>query len=98
MEHSQKPLLEEDYDGENEGVFRTCVTACSATEIKKVSSVALPMMVVTVSQYLLRISPLFMLGHLGELPLSSASITTSLANVSGYSIIVRTILFYMLVQ
>ncbi|KAL3844908.1 hypothetical protein ACJIZ3_002311 [Penstemon smallii] len=56
-------------------------------DLNKVTRIALPMMVVTVSQYLLRISPLFMLGHLGELSLSSASIATSLANVTGYSVI-----------
>lgn len=57
-------------------------------ELKEVSYIALPMIVVTVSQYLLRTSPMLMLGHLGELPLSSASIATSLCNVTGYSVLV----------
>ncbi|XP_031110374.1 protein DETOXIFICATION 14-like [Ipomoea triloba] len=56
-------------------------------ELKDVSHIALPMIIVTVSQYLLRTSPMLMLGHLGELPLSSASIATSLCNVTGYSLL-----------
>nr|GLL20121.1 protein DETOXIFICATION 14-like isoform X1 [Ipomoea trifida] len=56
-------------------------------EVKEVNRIALPMIVVTVSQYLLRTSPMLMLGHLGELPLSSASIATSLCNVTGYSVL-----------
>ncbi|RAL46612.1 hypothetical protein DM860_004891 [Cuscuta australis] len=56
-------------------------------EVKEVNRIALPMIVVTVSQYLLRTSPMLMLGHLGELPLSSASIATSLCNVTGYSLL-----------
>lgn len=57
-------------------------------ELKEASRIALPMIVVTVSQYLLRVSPMIMLGHLGELSLSSASIATSLRNVTGYSVLV----------
>ncbi|CAH9086915.1 unnamed protein product [Cuscuta epithymum] len=56
-------------------------------ELKEVNRIALPMIVVTVSQYLLRTSPMLMLGHLGELPLSSASIATSLCNVTGFSLL-----------
>nr|XP_004233961.1 protein DETOXIFICATION 14-like isoform X1 [Solanum lycopersicum] len=56
-------------------------------EVKETSRIALPMIVVTVSQYLLRVSPMIMLGHLGELSLSSASIATSLSNVTGYSVL-----------
>ncbi|KAG5621214.1 hypothetical protein H5410_006432 [Solanum commersonii] len=56
-------------------------------EVKEASRIALPMIVVTVSQYLLRVSPMIMLGHLGELSLSSASIATSLCNVTGYSVL-----------
>ncbi|XP_004233485.1 protein DETOXIFICATION 9 [Solanum lycopersicum] len=56
-------------------------------ELKEASRIALPMIVVTVSQYLLRVSPMIMLGHLGELSLSSASIATSLCNVTGYSVL-----------
>lgn len=57
-------------------------------EVKKVNGIAFPMIVVTVSQYLLRASPIFMLGHLDKLTLSGASIATSLSNVTGFSLLV----------
>ncbi|KAL0343388.1 UNVERIFIED_CONTAM: protein DETOXIFICATION 14 [Sesamum angustifolium] len=56
-------------------------------ELSRVNWIALPMIVATVSQYLLRVSPMFMLGHLNELSLSSASIATSLCNVTGFSVL-----------
>ncbi|KAI3451797.1 hypothetical protein Pfo_008462 [Paulownia fortunei] len=58
-----------------------------AGELNRVNWIALPMIVVTVSQFLLRVSPMFMLGHLDELSLSSASIATSLCNVTGFSVV-----------
>ncbi|XP_057784275.1 protein DETOXIFICATION 14-like [Salvia miltiorrhiza] len=58
-----------------------------AGDLNRVNLIALPMIVVTLSQYLLRTSPMFMLGHLGELSLSSASIATSLSNVTGFSLL-----------
>ncbi|XP_051141037.1 protein DETOXIFICATION 14-like isoform X1 [Andrographis paniculata] len=82
MEDCEAPLLL----AEEKGTRRLCSVPIWA-EMNRVSSIAFPMVVVTVSQYLLRISPLFMLGHLGELSLSGASVTTSIANVTGYSII-----------
>ncbi|KAI3451796.1 hypothetical protein Pfo_008461 [Paulownia fortunei] len=58
-----------------------------AGEMNRVNFIALPMIVVTISQYLLRVSPMFMLGHVDELSLSSASIATSLCNVTGFSVL-----------
>lgn len=57
-------------------------------EIKKVSYIAMPMVVTAVSQNLLSVISMMMIGHLGELSLSSASIATSLANVTGFSLMV----------
>ncbi|KAH6754955.1 MATE efflux family protein [Perilla frutescens var. hirtella] len=56
-------------------------------ELSRVNWIALPMIVVTVSQFLLRVSPMFMLGHVDQLSLSSASIATSLCNVTGFSVV-----------
>ncbi|CAA0843112.1 MATE efflux family protein [Striga hermonthica] len=56
-------------------------------ELNTMSYIAMPMVVVSVSQYLLRAVSMMMLGHLGELALSSASIATSLANVTGFSLL-----------
>lgn len=57
-------------------------------ELNKLSYVAIPMVVVSVSQYLLRAVSMMMLGQLGELALSSAAIATSLSNVTGFSLLV----------
>ncbi|XP_051126678.1 protein DETOXIFICATION 12-like [Andrographis paniculata] len=65
---------------------RSSLTECAA-DLNRVNWIALPMIVVTVSQYLLRVSPMFMLGHLDELSLSSASIATSICNVTGFSVV-----------
>ncbi|KAA8547769.1 hypothetical protein F0562_004198 [Nyssa sinensis] len=56
-------------------------------ELKKVSYIAMPMVVVTVLQYLSRVASMIMVGHLGELSLSSAAIATSLTNVTGFSLL-----------
>ncbi|KAL2457541.1 MATE efflux family protein [Forsythia ovata] len=58
-----------------------------AGEVKRVNFIALPMILVTISQFILRLSPLFMLGHIDQLSLSSASIATSLSNVTGFSVL-----------
>ncbi|XP_019454806.1 PREDICTED: protein DETOXIFICATION 1-like [Lupinus angustifolius] len=56
-------------------------------ELKKVGPIALPMVVVTMLQYLLQVVSFMMVGHLGKLSLSSVAIATSLTNVSGFSVL-----------
>ncbi|CAL0308286.1 unnamed protein product [Lupinus luteus] len=56
-------------------------------ELKKVGSIAAPMVVVTMLQYLLQVVSLMMVGHLGKLSLSSVALATSLTNVSGFGIL-----------
>ncbi|OIW17267.1 hypothetical protein TanjilG_22379 [Lupinus angustifolius] len=56
-------------------------------ELKKVGSIAVPMVVVTMLQYLLQVVSLMMVGHLGKLSLSSVALATSLTNVSGFGIL-----------
>ncbi|KAI8534494.1 hypothetical protein RHMOL_Rhmol10G0094500 [Rhododendron molle] len=56
-------------------------------ELKKVTAIAAPMVVVTMTQYLLRVAPMIMVGHISELSLSSLAIATSLTNVTGYSVL-----------
>ncbi|OIT21870.1 PREDICTED: protein DETOXIFICATION 14-like isoform X2 [Nicotiana attenuata] len=55
--------------------------------MKKVSYIALPMLMVNLSQHLVRIGSMMMIGHLGELSLSGASVATSLTNVTGFSLV-----------
>ncbi|CAN4123618.1 unnamed protein product [Withania somnifera] len=75
----EEPLVEKENVAVTGKVF--------VAELKEASRLAMPMIVVTVAQYLLRVSPMIMLGHLGELSLSSASIATSLSNVTGFSLL-----------
>ena len=61
-----------------------------AREAGKVGYVALPMAAVSVSQYAVQVASNMMVGHLpGVLPLSASAIATSLASVSGFSLLVR---------
>lgn len=57
-------------------------------ELKKTSSIAAPMAVVSILQYLLQVVSIIMVGHLGQLSLSSVAIATSLTNVTGFSLLV----------
>lgn len=57
-------------------------------EMKRVSWLACPMVVVIMSQYLLQVISIMMVGHLGELYLSSTAIAVSLAGVTGFSLMV----------
>lgn len=57
-------------------------------EVRRQGAIALPMVLVNMFQFLLQIISLMMVGHLGRLSLSSASISSSLCNVTGYIILV----------
>ncbi|MED6142993.1 hypothetical protein PIB30_002817 [Stylosanthes scabra] len=56
-------------------------------EVKKLSSMAGPMVVVTVSQFLLQVVSLMVVGHLSQLSLSGVALATSFADVTGFSIL-----------
>ncbi|TVT97438.1 hypothetical protein EJB05_57319, partial [Eragrostis curvula] len=59
-----------------------------AREGGKVGRVALPMAAVSLSQYAVQVASNMMVGHLpGVLPLSASAIATSLATVSGFSLL-----------
>jgi MATE family multidrug resistance protein len=84
---AEAPLLprkdQGDAAGEEKGYWRS--------ETGKLAYLALPMVAVSLSQYAVQVSSNMMVGHLpGVLPLSSAAIATSLASVSGFSLLVRT--------
>nr|GEX63965.1 protein DETOXIFICATION 14-like [Tanacetum cinerariifolium] len=51
-----------------------------AEEVKKTCYIALPMVVVNVSQNLMRVASMSMVGHLGELELAGTAVATSLTN------------------
>ncbi|MBA0556708.1 hypothetical protein Golob_026787 [Gossypium lobatum] len=52
------------------------------------------MVAVTLSQYLLQVISTMMVGHLGELALSSSAIAISLAGVTGFSFLVSQFSFF----
>nr|XP_016498013.1 PREDICTED: protein DETOXIFICATION 12-like isoform X2 [Nicotiana tabacum] len=54
-------------------------------EMKELGYLAGPMIAVTLSQYFLQVISMMMVGHLGELSLSSTAIALSLAGVTGFS-------------
>ncbi|XP_060194375.1 protein DETOXIFICATION 14-like [Lycium barbarum] len=56
-------------------------------ELKKTSRIIAPMVAVTVFQYLLQVVSIMMVGHLGQLALSSVAIATSLTSVTGFSLL-----------
>ncbi|KAL5573121.1 hypothetical protein UlMin_022718 [Ulmus minor] len=56
-------------------------------ELKKEGVIAAPMVAVAVLQYLLQVVSVVMVGHLGQLSLSSVAIATSLTNVVGFSLL-----------
>jgi len=57
-------------------------------EMRRISVIAGPMVAVVSSQYLLQIVSTMIVGHLGELYLSSAALAISLSGVSGFSLLV----------
>nr|XP_043633715.1 protein DETOXIFICATION 14-like [Erigeron canadensis] len=75
-------LIKHNNENNNEDRLITYVA-----EMKKLGYVAGPMVAVTLSQYLLQVISVMMVGHLGELSLSSTSIAISLSSVTGFSLI-----------
>ncbi|GLJ11093.1 hypothetical protein SUGI_0142840 [Cryptomeria japonica] len=64
-----------------------CSGGLAWEEVKKQCWIAGPMVSVNLLRYSLRMISVMVVGHLGELALSSASIATSFANVSGFALL-----------
>ncbi|KAG9129145.1 hypothetical protein Leryth_006414 [Lithospermum erythrorhizon] len=77
----EEPLLEKQYRP------RVATWEAFKEELKMTCSLALPMVVMTVSQYMSRFVSMMMVGHLGELALSGCSVATALTNVLGFSLV-----------
>ncbi|XP_065881713.1 protein DETOXIFICATION 12-like [Euphorbia lathyris] len=56
-------------------------------EVKKLGLIAAPMVAVILSQFLLQVISMMMVGHISELALSSSAIAVSLAGVTGFSLL-----------
>jgi MATE family multidrug resistance protein len=63
-------------------------------ELKRLSVLAGPMVAVILSQYMLQVISIMMVGHLGELALSSTAIAISLSGVTGFSFLVSLLQLY----
>ncbi|CAK9151300.1 unnamed protein product [Ilex paraguariensis] len=68
---------------QQEGYYREEVVE----EVKKQLGLALPLIAVSLLQYSLQVISIMFVGHLGELPLSGASMATSFASVTGFSVL-----------
>ena len=62
------------------------VLACE--EMKKLGCLAAPMVAVVLSQFFIQVVSVMMVGHLGELALSSTAVAISLSSVTGFSLLV----------
>lgn len=66
-----------------------CDIAEAIEELKKQLELAGPLVLVSFLQYFLQMISIMFVGHLGQLPLSSATLATSFAGVTGFSFMVR---------
>ncbi|KAF2609042.1 hypothetical protein F2Q68_00046254 [Brassica cretica] len=58
-------------------------------EMRRLGYIAGPMVAVNSSMYFLQVISIMMVGHLGELFLSSTAIAVSFCSVTGFSLVVR---------
>ncbi|XP_015582735.1 protein DETOXIFICATION 14 isoform X1 [Ricinus communis] len=70
-------------EGEEEGISWRVLRE----EVKKMGYIAGPMVAVNVSHYFLQVMSVMMVGHLGELSLSSTAIAISFCAVTGFSLV-----------
>lgn len=94
----QFPLIpRQDSDGELHQVEKVEEKGCFyrgeeiIEEAKRQVCLAGPLIGVSLLQYSLQVISIMFVGHLGELSLSSASMATSFASVTGFSVLVRRI-------
>lgn len=81
----QEPLIQRQYNEEEEdGDLKTRIF----DEVKKQIRLAGPLIAVSLLQYCLEVISIMFAGHLGQLPLSSASMATSFASFTGFSVLV----------
>ena len=89
------PLIQAcEENGLNQGIHEKAIRRNKIVEeVKKQLWLAGPMIAVSLLQYCLQIISVMFVGHLGELPLSGASMATSFASVTGFSFLVSSWVF-----
>ena len=65
----------------------------AVAEAKRLLRLAGPLVLSNILQFALPLVSVMFVGHLGELPLAGASLATSLANVTGFSLLVSIVAF-----
>ncbi|CAL5399879.1 unnamed protein product [Camellia sinensis] len=88
---SQSPLIPNEERNDHDSDGEAHQVGCGAKifeEAKKQLGLAGPLIVVSLLQYCLQMIWIMFVGHLGMLPLSSASLGTSFASVTGFSLLV----------
>ncbi|KAI3733897.1 hypothetical protein L6452_13355 [Arctium lappa] len=85
----EDPLIQRQYDEDipEEEEEEGCLRAQVYDEVKKQILLAGPLIAVSLLQYCLEIISIMFVGHLGQLPLSSASMATSFASFTGFSVL-----------
>ena len=86
----EKGLLVDERDVKREGldINSTLELDEFIEEAKRIGYIAGPMVAVNFSQYFLQIISVMMVGHLGQLSLSSIAIAISFCGVTGFSLLV----------
>lgn len=82
-------MEEENFPKREEKKWKVVTRAAFLKELKKLSFLAAPMVAVTVSQYLMQVVSMIMVGHLGQFSISSVFIATSFTKVTGISPLVK---------
>lgn len=83
------PLIQREEGGMEDEVRETFISKAEVLdEAKRQIYLAGPLIAVTILQYLVQVISVMFVGHLGELPLSSASLATSFASVTGFYVLV----------
>ncbi|KAI3908496.1 hypothetical protein MKX01_009298 [Papaver californicum] len=81
-------LFKAKQEGEEEGGKKSLLTwVAFVEEAKKVGYIAGPMVAVNLSLQIISVISLMMVGHLGEVALSSTAMATSLCAVTGFSVL-----------
>ena len=85
----EESLLPNEVEEETESEKQSIITwNAFSQELKRIFYIARHMVPVILSQYLIQVVSAMMVGHLGELYLSSTSLAISLTGVTGFSFLV----------
>ncbi|KAM6561933.1 hypothetical protein CsatB_021931 [Cannabis sativa] len=85
--HEEQRDINGDIEIENKIVVTLWNWKVFFEEVKRLGFLGGPLVIVVLSQFLLQVISIMMVGHLGELALSSSAIAISLSGVTGFSVL-----------